>query len=136
MVNVELIKQYLPEHVWTIVSDFEIDDSYIMDIPDLIVLILESRSIDTIEEKQNWFNLFSMMTSDQIEKLRAILIKEKTRLAEIEAKYADKKKEIKNKYLKKREDMWYTKKIETIKAQEQETTNQEHEEADSLLANL
>ncbi len=136
MVNVELIKQYLPEHVWTIVSDYEIDDSYIMDIPDLIVLILESRSIDTIEEKQNWFNLFSMMTFDQIEKLRAILIKEKTRLAEIEAKYADKKKEIKDKYLKKREDMWYTKKIESIKAQEQQATSQEHEEADSLLANL
>lgn len=136
MTNKDLIQQYLPEAFQEQAMEFAIADEFVQDIPDLIVLILESRSIDTHDEKQNRFNLLSMMNTDQIERLRAILIKEKTRLAEIEAKYADKKKEIKDKYLKKREDMWYTKKIESIKAQEQETTSQEHEEADSLLANL
>ena len=65
-------------------KDFTIPSEFIQDTPDLIVLILQSRSIDTPEEKQNWFNLLPMMNTEQIEKLRAILIKEKTKLAEIE----------------------------------------------------
>ena len=100
-----IVQKFLPEEVWLLCKDYTIPSEFIQDTPDLIVLILQSRSIDTPEEKQNWFNLLPMMNTEQIEKLRAILIKEKTKLAEIEEKYEEKKNEIKKKYLTKWQEM-------------------------------
>ncbi len=67
MTNKDLIQQYLPEAFQEQAMEFAIADEFVQDIPDLIVLILESRSIDTHDEKQNRFNLLSMMNTDQIE---------------------------------------------------------------------
>jgi len=106
MTNVSLIKQYLPENLVELALNFDIPDKYLVEDTNLIVMILESRSIDTTEEKQNWFNLIPLMNSEQIDKLRAILTKEKVKLKEIEEKYDKKKKEIKDKYIKKREEDW------------------------------
>jgi hypothetical protein len=128
-----LVQKFLPQEVWELCKDYTIPSEFIEDTPDLIALILLSRSIDTPEEKQNWFNLLPMMNTEQIEKLRAILIKEKTKLAEIEAKYEDKKQEIKKKYLEKRQEMGYVKKVQDIKQQESATQEQEEQEADALL---
>ncbi len=108
-------------------------DLNVLKLVDLIVLILQSRSIDTPEEKQNWFNLLPMMNTEQVEKLRAILIKEKTKLAEIEAKYEEKKQEIKQKYLTKWQEMGYVKKVNDIRQTESATQAQEEQEADALL---
>ena len=67
--------------------------------PGLIVLVYKSRSISPKEEKQNWFNLYSMMSKEQIGKLYEILIREHQKLAEIEERYEQKKNEIKKKFL-------------------------------------
>lgn len=67
------------------ISKFLIDEKYFG--KGIIYLIIYSRSIDTWDEKQNWFNLFSLMTENQLDRLYAILIKEKTRLFDIELKY-------------------------------------------------
>jgi hypothetical protein len=133
MTDMALVQKFLPQEVWELCKDYTIPSEFIEDTPDLIALILLSRSIDTPEEKQNWFNLLPMMNTEQIEKLRAILIKEKTKLAEIEAKYEDKKQEIKKKYLEKRQEMGYVKKVQDIKQQESATQEQEEQEADALL---
>jgi BMFP domain-containing protein YqiC len=72
---------------------------------DLIVLILKSKSIESKEDKQNWFNLLALMTSEQIEKLRNILLKERKKIEEIETKYEKKKIDIKKKFLEKWQEM-------------------------------
>jgi hypothetical protein len=133
MTDQTLIQKYLPQEVWELCNSYTIPSEFIEDTPDLIVLILQSRSIDTPEEKQNWFNLLPMMNTEQVEKLRAILIKEKTKLAEIEAKYEEKKQEIKQKYLTKWQEMGYVKKVSDIRQNESVAQAQEEQEADALL---
>jgi hypothetical protein len=71
----------------------------------LITLILESKSMDTEEEKQSRFNLMPMMSKQQISKLNDILTREKQKLAEIETKYEQKKDDIKEKYIQRRQSM-------------------------------
>lgn len=76
------------------------------------------------------------MTDDQITKLNDILTREKQKLDEIEKKYEDKKLEIKKKYLMRRQNMGYIKKMEDMKAAEEQVSTQEQQEADALIENL
>lgn len=55
---------------------------------DLIELILRSESMND-EERQYWIDILPVMTPDQIEQLRVILVNERNQLAEIDAKYAE-----------------------------------------------
>lgn len=134
MPNKALVQQYLPEDLWSIAMEYDIQDEFFGSETDLIIMVLLSRSIDSKEEKQNWFNLLPMMNSIQVERLRAILVKEKTRLAEIEQKYQKRKQEIKNKYMKKRDDMGYNTTMNTIKDKEENIAKQDEAEAEELLS--
>lgn len=136
MSDITLIKKYLSEDVWELAVKFDIPDEFIIDMPDLIDMVLRSKSIDTAEEKQNWFSLLPLMNDDQILKLRAILEKEKVKLQEIEDKYEQKKIEIKKKYLIKWQQMWYIKKISEIHDEEERVKSQEDIEAEELLARI
>ena len=91
MTDQTLIQKHLPQDLWEVAGTFTIADNFISSLPDIIEMVLRSRSIDTKEEKQNWFNLLPLMNNEQIQKLEAILIKEKTKLQEIEEKYEKKK---------------------------------------------
>lgn len=132
----QLIAQHLPQDLWETAKKFEIAAEYIPNMPDLIELVLRSKSLEKDEEKQSRFNLLPLMNDEQINKLKDILIREKQKLEEIEKKYEDKKVEIKKKYLLKWQSMGYVQKVTELKAQEQTHTDQEHTEADQLLANL
>lgn len=134
MTNVDLIKKYLPQDLREVASTYNIPDEFLEDAPDLIELILRSRSIDTTQEKQNRFNLLPLMNAVQLEKLRAILVREKQKLQEIEQKYQDKKQEIKKKYLQKRQDMGYVKQVNVVQQKESLAQAQDHEEAEQLLS--
>jgi len=105
MSNVTLIRKYLPEDIWELAAKFDIPEEFLIDTPDLIEMVIRSKSIDTDEEKQNWFNLMPLMNDEQLVKLRQILEKEKEKLKEIEDKYENKKKDIKKKYLLKWQQM-------------------------------
>ncbi len=72
------------------IQDFIIPEELMNLDPQMVQLILESESMDD-DERQYWFNLTEVMSTEQLEKLRDILVREKERLAEIEAKYAKKK---------------------------------------------
>lgn len=133
MVNTELIKKLLPQDLREKAESFVIPDEFLITMSDLIVLILNSKSMDNSEEKQSWFNLLPMMNKDQIDKLRDILVREKEKLVEIEQKYEQKKDELKNKYNQKREDMVYSKKMEQIKQEEAEHEKIDDQQADNLL---
>lgn len=52
--------------------------------PCVVYLVLKSRSIEGREEKQSWFNLYSMMNQEQIDRLYDILYRENYKLAQIQ----------------------------------------------------
>jgi hypothetical protein len=132
----EAIQKYLPADIQEKAMMFTIPIEFIEKMPQLVVLLLKSRSMSEDSEKQSWFNLLPLMTDEQIAKLNDILTREKQKLEEIEKKYEDKKLEIKKKYLMKRQNMWYIKKMDDIKTAEASVVNQEQQEADALLQNL
>ena len=133
MANNDLIMKHLPKELWEVALSYTIPDQFIEKKSDLIVLVLQSKSIGSAEEKQNWFNLFPLMNDEQIAKLEDILIREKSKLDEIEKKYEEKKIEIKKKYLLKWQQMWYIKKMDDIKQNEAVTEEKEDKEAEALL---
>lgn len=136
MTNKALIEKHLPQDLWESALTYTIADEFVEDTPDLIELILRSRSIDSREEKQNRFNLLPLMNAAQLEKLRAILVKEKTKLKEIEQRYDEKKQEIKKKYLEKRQEMWYVKQVTAVQKEEHSTRVQDEEDAEALLSSV
>jgi hypothetical protein len=105
MANNDLVVKNLPQPLRETALQFVIPDQFLQKKSTLIGLILTSKSIGTIEEKQSWFNLLPLMNDEQIAKLEDILTKEKQKLDEIEKKYEEKKIEIKKKYLVKRQQM-------------------------------
>lgn len=133
MTDTTLIQKHLSQDLWDYAEKFDIPEDYLVDMSDLVEMVLRSKSIDTEEEKQNWFNLMPIMNNDQMVKLRDILVREKQKLEEIENSYEQKKMEIKKKYLMKWQKMWYFKKVEEIHKDEEISKNQEDEEAEKLL---
>jgi BMFP domain-containing protein YqiC len=136
MVNVDLIKQKLPEDLWAKAQEYTIPDAFLANSPELIVLILNSKSIDNKDEKQSWFNLLPLMTQEQIDKLRDILVREKQKLEEIEKKYEQKKVDIKAQYTQKREEGGYKKTMIQLQQKEEAHQDKQEQEADSLLAQI
>ncbi|MEF2176207.1 MAG: hypothetical protein V3575_07095 [Candidatus Absconditabacteria bacterium] len=133
MTDTTLIQKHLSQDLWDYAEKFDIPEDYLVDMSDLVEMVLRSKSIDTEEEKQNWFNLMPIMNNDQMVKLRDILVREKQKLEEIENSYEQKKMEIKKKYLMKWQKMGYFKKVEEIHKDEELSKNQEDEEAERLL---
>lgn len=136
MTNTDLIKSKLPEELREKAEKFTIPDEFLTTMPDLIILILYSKSMDNFDEKQSWFNLMPMMNTEQIDKLRDILTREKQKLQEIEQKYEQKKDEIKNKYIQKWDNMVNIKRINEIKKQEAFAEKNEKNEEEALLNQL
>lgn len=136
MTNLQLVQQKLPQDLWNLAWQLNIPDDFLDRDPDLTVLILRSRSLAKNEEKQNWFNLIPMMNQEQIEKLRDILTRERDKIAEIEAKYEQKKQEIREKYQAKFDASSYNNTMSQLQANERDTAEQDAKEADDLLNNL
>ena len=131
--DMSVVQKYLSQNLWEQAKMFDIPNEFIQDNAKLIELVLTSRAIDTTEEKQNWFNLLPLMTSEQVSKLFEILEKERTKIQEIEQKYEAKKVEIKKKYLMKWQQMWYVQKVDEIKNKEADQRQKEDAAAEDLL---
>jgi len=136
MVNIDLIQQKLPQDLWDIAKNYTISDNFLETMSDIIVLVLNSKSLDSQQEKQSWFDLLPLMTQDQIDKLRDILTREKQKLEEIEKKYEQKKDDVINNYVQNFDENAYQNRI--VKLQQEEAIHEEKEdqEADALLNNL
>ena len=128
----ELIK-LLPEHLQSVAMDYTIPNDMLENNTDLVVLVLESKSINEPKEKQSWFDLYSLMNQDQIDKLRDILTREKEKLAEIEAKYQAKQEEIKKRYEQTYASGAYQQQQDKIRDSEKSSREKEEVEADALL---
>jgi len=131
--DIKILKKYLPSKLIEYASLFDIPEDFLEADPELIQLILESKALDTDEDKQNWFNLLPLMTEEQIVKLRDILLREKKKLQEIEEKYENKKRKIRQKYLLRWQKLGYVDKIKEIQEKEQAVKSKEEQEAEKLL---
>ena len=131
--NKEFLLQYLPQHLVELASSFSIPEQMLKEHNSLIVLILESKSINESNEKQSWFDLYPLMNEEQLLKLNDILTREKEKLAEIETKYQQKQEEIKKKYEQAFSSPAYQQQQANIRAAESIAKEKEEEEAESLL---
>ena len=129
----ENVTKLLPEHLQQIALSYNIPDDMLESNADLVVLVLESKSISDQKEKQSWFDLYSLMNQEQIDKLRDILTREKQKLAEIEARYQAKQEEIKRKYEETYASGAYQQQQDKIRDSEKASREQEEVEADALL---
>jgi len=136
MVSITLLKKYIPEDLISYANNFDIPEEFLETDADLIVLVLKSKALETDEDKQNWFNLFPLMTEEQIYKLKDILLKEKEKLEEIDKKYEEKKRDIRQKYLLRWQKLWYVDKVKEIQEKEQQMKSKEEQEAEDLLNSL
>jgi hypothetical protein len=82
---VELDKIFTPQTKKGI-EGFTIPEPMINKDPQLIELVIRSESMKD-DERQYWFNLSEVMNTEQVEKLRDILVRERIRLTEIDHKY-------------------------------------------------
>ena len=73
---------------------YSVSPSMIENHPCLVYLLLNSASITTEKEKQEWFDLYLLMNSDQIMKLYNILYRESYQLGQMQRKYQKKQTEI------------------------------------------
>ncbi len=133
MATQENITKFLPQHLQQIALSYNIPDDMLENNADLVVLVLESKSISDQKEKQSWFDLYSLMNQEQIDKLRDILTREKQKLAEIEARYQAKQEEIKRKYEETYASGAYQQQQDRIRDSEMASRQQEEVEADALL---
>jgi membrane-bound lytic murein transglycosylase B len=133
MATQENITKFLPQHLQQIALSYNIPDNMLENNADLVVLVLESKSISDQKEKQSWFDLYSLMNQEQIDKLRDILTREKQKLAEIEARYQAKQEEIKKKYEETYASGAYQQQQDKIRDSEMASRQQEEVEADALL---
>lgn len=136
MVNIELIQKKLSQELWEIAKNYNISDVFLETMSDIVVLVLQSKSLDSQQEKQSRFDLLPLMTQEQVDKLRDILTREKQKLDEIEKKYEQKKDEVINKYVEKFDENAYQNKIVQLQQQEATHEQKEDQEADALLNNL
>ena len=133
MATQENIVQFLPQHLHSVAANYSIPDDMLYTNADLVVLVLESKSISEQKEKQSWFDLYPLMNQEQIDKLRDILTREKEKLAEIEARYQAKQEEIKKKYEQTYTSGAYQQQQDRIRNSEIASRQQEEVEADALL---
>ena len=132
MATQENITKFLPAHLQEVALKYSIPDDMLENNADLVVLVLESKSISDQKEKQSWFDLYSLMNQEQIDKLRDILTREKQKLAQIEAKYQAKQEEIKRKYEETYASGAYQQQQDKIRDSERASREQEEVEADAL----
>lgn len=66
--------------------------------PDLETLIHSTESMST-EEREYWFQIMPIMTDEQIEKLRGILVHEKEQLTKLDKEYEDELAKLNEKHL-------------------------------------
>lgn len=136
MATIDNITKFLPERLHQIAQSFDIPDEMLETNTDLVVLVLESKSISEANEKQSWFDLYPLMNQEQIDKLRDILTREKEKLAEIEAKYQARQEEIKRKYEQTYASGAYQQQQAQIRNSEIASRQQEEIEADALLSQI
>jgi hypothetical protein len=103
--------------------------------PDLIELILASESMND-EERQYWINILPIMTPEQVENLRGILVNEREQLAAIDRKYSKEVQQLGQKqFLAHTEEERRKRRLER-ESKETEAGKEEKEHAEDVLRQI
>ena len=78
--------------------NFQIADEIQADYPELIQLVLNTKSMDD-QERQYWFDIMPSMSDEQIDRLYEILDTEKKKLEQLEVNYQKEIKSLNEKHL-------------------------------------
>lgn len=116
-------------------SKFHIPSVVQKKYPKLIKLILETESMDD-EEREYWFQILPIMTNDQVDKFRDILISEKEQLAKLDAEYEEELKKINEKHLSEWQEFEAKQKREEIEKAEKKEEMEEKDIEEELLKKL
>lgn len=114
---------------------FNIPETVRKQYPDLIPLILETESMND-EERQYWFQILPIMTEEQIQKLREILVNEKKQLAQLDKEYQQELKSINEKHVIEWKTFEAKEKRKKLQTAEQQTETSEKAEEEALLKKL
>lgn len=68
-------------------DDYTIPHDMMRYHPCLVYLVLKSKSLSTKSEKQSWFDLYSLMDDEKVDRLYGILYEESYKLGRIDIKY-------------------------------------------------
>ena len=115
-------------------KDFQISEEIQAQYPELVTLILNTKSMDD-EERQYWFDIMPSMNDEQIDRLFEILDTEKKKLEQLEQNYQKEIKSLNEKHLIEWQDFQIKEKKEKIaKAQAEEKKNEQ--DPDEILDKL
>jgi len=103
--------------------------------PDLAALMAGTESM-TQEERDYWFQIMPIMTDDQVQKLRNILIHEKEQLAKLDTEYEAELAKLNDKHVLEWKEKEQREKREQIKTAESAEEVQEKANEDALLKQL
>jgi hypothetical protein len=103
--------------------------------PDLIELVKTTESMDD-QERQYWLQIMPIMTPDQVEKFRSILITEKQQLADLDKEYEDELNRLNEKHLLEWKEFESKEKSKAIKEAEAKSDVEEKQQEEELLAKL
>ncbi len=79
-------------------SKYNISDEVLQKFPELVKLIKDAESM-TDAERTYWFQILPIMTQEQVDKLRTILVKEREQLAKLDSEYETELKRINDKHM-------------------------------------
>ena len=113
----------------------QIPDELRKKFPELIELILKSESMND-EERQYWVNILPVMTPEQVQNLKDILVNEREQLAAIDRKYAKEIEKIGSDQLLKKVDEERRKRREERSKSEDKTRLEEEERATEILGKI
>ncbi len=114
---------------------FDVPESIREKHRELIELIVVTKSMDD-EERQYWFHIMPIMTVEQIEKLRNILLTEQQKLAELNKEYSKRVLELNEQYVVKLQEQETTRKRVELQQAEAEIKQAEEKAAEDLLDQL
>ncbi len=103
--------------------------------PDLVELIKVTESMDD-QERQYWFQILPVMTPEQVEKFRGILVTEKEQLAQLDKEYEDELNRLNDKHLLEWKEFESKEKSKAIKDAEAKSSEEEKKMEEDLLAKL
>lgn len=116
-------------------AKFDIPDAALEQHEALVQLVLLTDSMND-NERQYWFHIMPIMTAEQVNKLRTILVEEQRKLAELDEDYNEKVTAINEKYIQEWKDSKVLQRREDLKEAEAEAEEAEADAEEDILSQL
>lgn len=118
-----------------VIAKYSIPESVTKNFPDLIALSLKTESMDEAE-REYWYQILPVMTDEQINKLRNILVNEKEQLTKLDEEYNADLRQLNDKHIIEWEDFSRKQKRQQIAEAEAKSEITEKEKEAQLLKEL